>query len=75
MEVYLSSPFARMPTRRFEPSSIKNKIKREEIARKLKKHKGQSKLQKRLAQAKVEVDNPAVKKVQNGVRMLDQASS
>ena len=54
-----------MPTSRFEASSIKNKIKREEIARKLKKQKGQSKLQKRLAQAKVEADNPAVKKVQS----------
>ena len=52
-----------MPTSRFEPSTIKNKMKREEIARKLKKQKGQSKLQRRLAQAKAEADNPAAKKV------------
>lgn len=52
-----------MPTSRFEPSTIKNKMKREEIARKLKKQKNQSKLQKRLAQAKAEADNPAAKKV------------
>ncbi|KAI0343211.1 Brix-domain-containing protein [Trametopsis cervina] len=63
-----------MPSSRFEPSSIKNKIKREEIARKQKKEKGQSKLQKRLAQAKVEADNPAAKKrrqVENVPRTLD----
>jgi hypothetical protein len=48
---------------RFEPSSIKNKIKREEVARKAKKAKNQQKLQKRLAQAKSEATNPAAKKV------------
>jgi len=47
----------------FEPSSIKNKIKREEISRKSKKSKGQAKLQRRLAQAKSEATDPAVKKV------------
>jgi ribosome production factor 1 len=52
-----------MPTDRFEPSKIKNKMKREEIARKQKRQKGQSKLQKRLEQAKAEADNPAAKKV------------
>lgn len=52
-----------MPTNRFEPSSIKNKVKREEIARKQKREKGQSKLKRRLALAKEESDNPAAKKV------------
>ena len=52
-----------MPTKRFEPSSIKNKIKREEIARKQKKSRRQEKLQKRLDRAKVEATNPAAKKV------------
>ncbi|THH32384.1 hypothetical protein EUX98_g1791 [Antrodiella citrinella] len=51
-----------MPSSRFEPSSIKNKIKREEVSRKLKKSKGQEKLQRRLAQAKLEADDPALKK-------------
>lgn len=48
---------------RIEPSLIKNKMKREEIARKSKKAKGQAKLQKRLAQAKLEANDPAAKKV------------
>jgi hypothetical protein len=52
-----------MSSSRFEPSSIKNKIKREEVARKTKKAKGQQKLQKRLAQAKAEANDPAAKKV------------
>ena len=52
-----------MPTTRFEPSSIKNKIKREEIVNKSKKAKNQQKLQKRLAQAKLEANDPALKKV------------
>ena len=52
-----------MPSSRFEASSIKNKIKREEVSRKLKKSKGQAKLQRRLAQAKAEADDPAAKKV------------
>ncbi|KAJ6515485.1 anticodon-binding protein [Mycena sanguinolenta] len=59
---------------RFEPSSIKNKIKREEISRKSKKAKGQQKLQKRLAQAKVEANDPAAKKkrlAENVPRTLD----
>ncbi|KAJ7639257.1 anticodon-binding protein [Roridomyces roridus] len=59
---------------RFEPSTIKNKIKREEVARKNKKAKGQQKLQKRLAQAKTEANDPAAKKkrlAENVPRTLD----
>lgn len=48
---------------RFEPSTIKNKIKREEVAKRAKKAKSQQRLQKRLAQAKLEATNPAAKKV------------
>jgi ribosome production factor 1 len=50
-------------TSRFQPSTIKNKIKRESVAAKNKKAKNQQKLQKRLAQAKVEANDPAAKKV------------
>ncbi|EPT00737.1 hypothetical protein FOMPIDRAFT_1162776 [Fomitopsis schrenkii] len=63
-----------MPPARFQPSSIKNKIKREETARKQKKQKRQDKLQRRLAQAKVEADDPLAKKKrkeQNVPRTLD----
>ncbi|KIP09980.1 hypothetical protein PHLGIDRAFT_101801 [Phlebiopsis gigantea 11061_1 CR5-6] len=63
-----------MSSSRFEPSSIKNKIKREEVARKQKREKGQSKLQRRLALAKAESDNPAAKKrrqLENVPRTLD----
>jgi len=52
-----------MPSTRFEPSSIKNKAKRQEIVRKLKREKGQRKLQSRLAIAKAELTDPAAKKV------------
>jgi len=52
-----------MPPDRFEPSSIKNKIKREEISRKQKKAKNQDKLKRRLEQAKLESQDPAAKKV------------
>ena len=52
-----------MPTSRFEPSSIKNKIKREEIANKQKREKRQDKLKRRLAQAKAEANDPLAKKV------------
>jgi ribosome production factor 1 len=48
---------------RFEPSGIKNKIKREDIAAKNKKAKNQQKLQKRLAQSKLEANDPLAKKV------------
>ncbi|KAK0202766.1 anticodon-binding protein [Desarmillaria ectypa] len=63
-----------MPPSRFEPNAIKNKIKREEIARKSKKAKGHQKLQKRLAQAKLEANDPAAKKkrlAENVPRTLD----
>lgn len=52
-----------MPAARFEPSSIKNKIKRQDVFRKGKKARTQAKLQKRLAQAKLEANDPAQKKV------------
>jgi hypothetical protein len=52
-----------MPTSRFEPSLIKNKIKREEVVRKSKKAKSQLKLQRRLALAKQEANDPSAKKV------------
>ncbi|KAK7062065.1 Brix domain-containing protein [Favolaschia claudopus] len=61
-------------TTRFEPSTIKNKIKREDVNRKQKKAKGQQKLQKRLEQAKVEANDPAAKKkrlAENVPRTLD----
>ncbi|KAJ7068656.1 anticodon-binding protein [Mycena amicta] len=59
---------------RFEPSTIKNKVKREEIAKKAKKAKSQEKLQKRLARAKAEANDPAAKKKrqdENVPRTLD----
>jgi ribosome production factor 1 len=52
-----------MPPTRFEPSSVKNKIKREELQEKRRKEKGQEKLKRRLAQAELEKDDPEVKKV------------
>lgn len=52
-----------MASNRFEPSAIRNKIKREEVTRKGKKDKRQEKLQKRLARAKVEANDPLAKKV------------
>jgi len=52
-----------MPSTRFEASSIKNKVKRQEIARKLKREKGKKKLQSRLAIAKAEIADPTAKKV------------
>ncbi|EJD08536.1 Brix-domain-containing protein [Fomitiporia mediterranea MF3/22] len=63
-----------MPANRFEPSSIKNKLKREEVARKAKKGKRQEKLQRRLARAKVEANDPLAKKkrlAENVPRTLD----
>ncbi|KAE9399936.1 Brix-domain-containing protein [Gymnopus androsaceus JB14] len=51
-----------MPSSRFEPSTIQNKIKREEIANKNKKSKSQEKLQRRLARAKLEANDPSAKK-------------
>ena len=46
-----------------QPSLIKNKIKRQDVANKQKKEKGKQKLQKRLARAKQEANDPAAKKV------------
>ncbi|KAF7430605.1 hypothetical protein PC9H_006313 [Pleurotus ostreatus] len=63
-----------MAPTRFEPSSIRNKIKREEIARKSKRSKNQEKLKRRLAQAKEEANDPAAKKkrlAENVPRTLD----
>ena len=57
------NPAPSMPSTRFEPSSIKNKTKRQEIVRKLKREKGQRKLQSRLAMAKAEIADPAAKRV------------
>ncbi|KXN84262.1 Brix domain-containing protein C4F8.04 [Leucoagaricus sp. SymC.cos] len=65
-----------MTTSRFEPSSIKNKLKREEVTRKAKKAKTQAKLQKRLDQAKLEANDPAAKKkrlAENVPKTLDNA--
>ncbi|KAF8239328.1 Brix-domain-containing protein [Tricholoma matsutake] len=63
-----------MPLSRFEASSIRNKLKREEVSRKYKKTKSQEKLQKRIAQAKLEANDPAAKKkrlAKNIPRTLD----
>ncbi|KAI6120740.1 anticodon-binding protein [Pisolithus croceorrhizus] len=45
-----------------QPSLIKNKVKRQEVANKQKKAKGQQKLQERLARAKQEANDPVAKK-------------
>jgi hypothetical protein len=63
LSIGTATPCSTMSSSRFEPSSIKNKLKREEVSRKTKKAKGQLKLQKRLAQAKAEANDPAAKKV------------
>jgi ribosome production factor 1 len=60
-----------MSLSRFEASSIRNKLKREEVSRKSKKAKGQQKLQKRLAQAKLEANDPAAKKVHDEMESND----
>jgi len=62
-----------MPPERFQPSSIKNKIKREEISRKQKKAKGQDKLKRRLELAKLESQDPAAKKVRKRANCLDRS--
>lgn len=59
-----------MSTKRFEPSTIKNKVKRQEVARKHKREKGQKKLQARLAQAKAEANDPAAKQVRESMYYL-----
>ena len=48
---------------KFEPSQIKNKMKREDEARKKKRAKSKQKLEKRLEQAKTESKDPLAKKV------------
>ncbi|KAJ7576914.1 anticodon-binding protein [Mycena floridula] len=63
-----------MPTSRFEPSTIKNKIKREEQYGKSRKGKSHRKLEERMARAKEEATNPAAKKkrlAENVPRTLD----
>ncbi|KAF4569951.1 hypothetical protein EYR36_009757 [Pleurotus pulmonarius] len=63
-----------MAPTRFEPSSIRNKIKREEIARKSKRTKNQEKLKRRLEQTKHESLDPQAKKKrlsENVPRTLD----
>ncbi|KAF8623232.1 hypothetical protein AX15_006466 [Amanita polypyramis BW_CC] len=63
-----------MITHRFESSQIRNKHKREEVARKRKKEKSQEKLKRRLALAKAEANDPAAKKKrreENVPRTLD----
>lgn len=59
---------------RFHTSSIKNKIKREELSRNTKRSKSQAKLRRRLVQAKSEAADPAAKKkrlAENVPRTLD----
>ncbi|KAG2011646.1 hypothetical protein CC2G_011739 [Coprinopsis cinerea AmutBmut pab1-1] len=63
-----------MPSARFAPSAIRNKIKREEIVRKNKKAKTQDKLKRRLELAKQEANDPLAKKkrlAENVPRTLD----
>ncbi|KAL5513324.1 RPF1 [Sanghuangporus vaninii] len=63
-----------MATNRFQPSLIKNKIKREEVSRRSKKSKRQEKLRKRLARAKEEANDPLARKkrlAENVPRTLD----
>jgi len=52
-----------MSSTRFEPSSVNNKAKRQEIATKLKQGEGQRKLQTRLSMAKAVLADPAAKNV------------
>jgi ribosome production factor 1 len=52
-----------MPPTRFNPSSIKNRIKREDVHRAQKKIKAQEKLKRRLALAEAERKDPEAKKV------------
>jgi ribosome production factor 1 len=52
-----------MSAKRFEPSIIKNKIKREEVTQKQRKAKSQRKLAERLERAKLEAKDPALKQV------------
>lgn len=52
-----------MPPTRFQPSSIKNRIKREDVHRSAKKNKSQEKLKKRQALAAAERKDPSLKEV------------
>jgi hypothetical protein len=52
-----------MPPTRFEPSSIKNRIKREDVHRSAKKSKSQAKLKRRLALKEAERKDPSLKQV------------
>jgi len=54
---------------RIQPSLIKNKVKRQEVAARQKKSKNQLRLKSRLARAKEEASDPAAKKV--GTILLD----
>jgi ribosome production factor 1 len=58
-----------MSGRKFEPSQVKNKIKREDEHRKAKRSKRRDKLDRRLARAKEEADDPAAKQVRAPDRM------
>ena len=58
---------------RIQPSLIKNKLKRQEVAAKQKKAVNQRKLKNRLARAKEEASDPAAKKV--GTIVLDPINS
>ncbi|KAH7335462.1 Brix-domain-containing protein [Rhizoctonia solani] len=63
-----------MPPTRFEPSSIKNKIKREDVHHSSKKSKAQEKLKRRLALKEAERKDPSLKKKrvsENVPRTLD----
>jgi ribosome production factor 1 len=52
-----------MPADRFYASSIKNKMKREDVHRAMKKKKGQEKLKRRLALAEAERKDPEARQV------------
>ena len=58
-----SIPSPSMPSTRLEHCSIKNKAKRQVIARQLKREKSESQLRSGLAIAKAKLTDPAVKKV------------
>ncbi|CUA70685.1 Ribosome production factor 1 [Rhizoctonia solani] len=65
-----------MPSTRFEPSRIKNKIKREDVHRSSKKSKAQEKLKRRLALKEAERKDPSLKKKrisENIPKTLDNA--
>lgn len=57
---------------RLQPSTIKNKVKREELAGKARKESRRVKLQKRLARAKDEAKDPLAKKASVSSYLLQQ---